>query len=163
GTDLGRLYFADMNADNKADMIVHTTDGNIAIRLNTGAGFNGGTNWSTGWSRFVTGTDLGRLYFADMNADNKADMIVHTTDGNIAIRLNTGAGFNGGTNWSTGWSRFVTGTDLGRLYFADSVYTGGSGGDKKADMVVLTFSDGRVALRQNTGAGFAIVNGGDVL
>ncbi|SEB57777.1 trypsin-like serine protease [Streptomyces sp. TLI_105] len=160
GTDLGRLYFADMNADNKADMIVHTTDGNIAVRTNLGSSFNGGTNWSGGWGRFVTGTDLGRLYFADMNADNKADMIVHTTDGNIAVRTNLGSSFNGGTNWSGGWGRFVTGTDLGRLYFADAVDGSGNGGDRKADMIVHT-KDGRIALRQNTGSAFVIVNGDD--
>ncbi|WP_406082990.1 trypsin-like serine protease (plasmid) [Streptomyces zaomyceticus] len=164
GNDLGRLYFADMNADNKADMIVHTTDGNVAVRLNLGTGFNGGTTWSTGWGRFVTGNDLGRLYFADMNADNKADMIVHTTDGNVAVRLNLGTGFNGGTTWSTGWGRFVTGNDLGRLYFADAVNGGPDGSaDGKADMVVHTTKDGRIALRQNTGSAFVIVDNEDWL
>ncbi|MER7948089.1 S1 family peptidase, partial [Streptomyces sp. NPDC096079] len=123
------VHMADANGDGLDDMIVQSATGEVRVRLAKNypiavqAGhpiyrFDEAVRWSSGWSRFFTGTDLGRLYFADMNADNKADMIVHTTDGNIAIRLNTGAGFNGGTNWSTGWSRFVTGTDLGRLYFA---------------------------------------------
>ncbi|MGW3669559.1 FG-GAP-like repeat-containing protein, partial [Streptomyces sp. NPDC005141] len=154
GTDAGRLYFADITGDNKADLIVHSTDGNIAVRKNMGTYFDGGTHWSAGWGRFVTGTDAGRLYFADITGDNKADLIVHSTDGNIAVRKNMGTYFDGGTHWSAGWGRFVTGTDAGRLYFGDST------GDGKADMFVHTIADGKVAVRKNMGTYF---DGGTVM
>ncbi|WP_405468566.1 trypsin-like serine protease [Streptomyces anulatus] len=147
GTDMGRLYFADVTGDNKADLIVHTNDGNIAVRKNMGTYFDGGTHWSAGWGRFLTGTDLGRLYFADITGDNKADLIVHTNDGNIAVRKNMGTYFDGGTHWSAGWGRFLTGTDLGRLYFADVT------GDNKADLIVHT-NDGNIAVRKNMGTYF---------
>ncbi|WP_280524872.1 fusidic acid esterase FusH [Streptomyces rubrogriseus] len=142
--DLGRLYFADVNGDRKADMIVHTNDGNIEVRFNHGTYWDQGTHWSGGWGRFIDGSDLGRLYFADVDGDGKADMIVHTNDGNVEVRFNHGTYWDQGTHWSGGWGRFVTWKDLGRLYFADV------DGDRKADMIVHT-NDGNVEVRFNHG------------
>ncbi|WP_267244663.1 FG-GAP-like repeat-containing protein [Streptomyces sp. PR69] len=142
--DLGRLYFADVNGDRKADMLVHTKDGNIAVRTNHGTYFDQGKHWSGGWDRFIDGSDLGRLYFADVNGDGKADMLVHTKDGNIAVRTNRGTHWDQGTHWSGGWDHFLTWKDLGRLYFADV------NGDRKADMLVHT-KDGNIAVRTNRG------------
>ncbi|MFI0544307.1 FG-GAP-like repeat-containing protein [Streptomyces sp. WSLK1-3] len=147
GTDMGRLYFADITGDGKADLIVHGTDGNVSVRRNMGTYFDGGTHWSAGWGRFVTGTDMGRLYFADITGDGKADLIVHGTDGNVSVRRNMGTYFDGGTHWSAGWGRFVTGTDMGRLYFADIT------GDGKADLIVHG-TDGNVSVRRNMGTYF---------
>ncbi|WP_430376772.1 FG-GAP-like repeat-containing protein [Streptomyces sp. B1-3] len=147
GTDMGRLYFADITGDGKADLIVHGTDGNVSVRKNMGTYFDGGTHWSAGWGRFVTGTDMGRLYFADITGDGKADLIVHGTDGNVSVRKNMGTYFDGGTHWSAGWGRFVTGTDMGRLYFADIT------GDGKADLIVHG-TDGNVSVRKNMGTYF---------
>ncbi|MFI1191052.1 FG-GAP-like repeat-containing protein [Streptomyces californicus] len=142
--DLGRLYFADVDGDRKADMIVHTNDGNIAVRTNRGTYWDQGTHWSAGWGRFIDGSDLGRLYFADVGGDGKADLVVHTNDGNVAVRTNRGTYWDQGTHWSGGWARFVTWKDLGRLYFADV------DGDRKADLVVHT-NDGNIAVRTNRG------------
>jgi hypothetical protein len=119
---LGRLYFDDFNSDGRSDMFVH--DGsNLHVRLNTGSGFDGGRQVSSGWGLFHgkenTG-HLGRLYFADYNADGRSDMFVH--DGsNLHVRLNTGSGFDGGRQVSSGWGLFHgkenTG-HLGRLYIS---------------------------------------------
>ncbi|MER7596697.1 FG-GAP repeat domain-containing protein, partial [Streptomyces hydrogenans] len=124
------------------------TDGNISVRKNMGTYFDGGTHWSTGWGRFVTGNDMGRLYFADITGDGKADLIVHGTDGNISVRKNMGTYFDGGTHWSTGWGRFVTGDDMGRLRFGDTT------GDGKADMYVHVIGTGEVSVRKNMGTYF---------
>ncbi|MFF0475410.1 glycoside hydrolase domain-containing protein [Streptomyces sp. NPDC004284] len=117
----GRLYFADTNNDGAADMIVHSTNGDVAIRLNhnNGAYFDGGTVVSQGWTNYLGGTGKGRLYFADTNNDGAADMIVHSTDGNVAIRTNhnNGAYFDGGTVVSQGWTNFLGNDGQGRLYF----------------------------------------------
>ncbi|MFE5487959.1 trypsin-like serine protease, partial [Streptomyces sp. NPDC056527] len=121
---------ADIDGDGKDDLVVQRTDGAVIVHRNLGSSLGAGTVMSSGWSRWVDGSDLGRLYFADMTGDNKADMIVHGVDGNIHVRKNLGASFDGGTQWSTGWSRWVDGSDLGRLYFADMT------GDNKADMIV---------------------------
>ncbi|WCN01450.1 FG-GAP-like repeat-containing protein [Streptomyces sp. M92] len=144
GSDMGRLYFEDVNGDRKADLIVHTSDGNIAVRTNRGTYWDSGTHWSTGWGRFVTWKDMGRLYFEDVNGDGKADLIVHTSDGNIAVRTNHGTYWDSGTHWSTGWGRFIDGSDMGTLMFGDAT------GDGKADLFVHT-KDGEVAVRTNHG------------
>jgi hypothetical protein len=86
-------------ADNASDdLIVHTNDGNIAVRKNMGTYFDGGTHWSAGWGRFVTGTDMGRLRFGDTTGDGKADMYVHViNNGQVSVRKNMGTYFDGGT------------------------------------------------------------------
>jgi hypothetical protein len=89
----GRLYFADINGDKKADLIVHGTDGKVSVRFNKGTYFDGGTDWSAGWSNYLGQPGQGRLYFADINADGKADLVVHSTDGKVATRTNTGTYF----------------------------------------------------------------------
>ncbi|MHC0433392.1 FG-GAP-like repeat-containing protein [Streptomyces sp. O3] len=145
--DLGRLYVADVNGDGRDDLLVHTNDGKIAVRTNHGSYFDQGKHWSGGWGRFIDGSDLGRLYFADVNGDGKADMLVHTKDGNIELRTNRGTYWDQGKHWSAGWGRFLTWKDLGRLYFADV------NGDGKADLLVHT-NDGKIAVRTNHGSYF---------
>ncbi|MET7988889.1 trypsin-like serine protease, partial [Streptomyces sp. NPDC005281] len=102
----GRLYFADVNGDKKADLIVHGTDGKVSVRFNKGTYFDGGTDWSAGWSNYLGQPGQGRLYFADVNADGKADLVVHGTDGKVSVRFNKGTYFDGGTDWSAGWSNY---------------------------------------------------------
>ncbi|MZE51763.1 trypsin-like serine protease, partial [Streptomyces sp. SID5770] len=138
---------ADIDGDGKDDLVLQRIDGSVVVHRNLGTTFGPGTVMSTGWGRFLTGTDMGRLYFADITGDGKADLIVHGTDGNVAVRKNMGTYFDGGTHWSTGWGRFVTGTDMGRLYFADIT------GDGKADLIVHG-TDGNVAVRKNMGTYF---------
>jgi hypothetical protein len=149
---MGRLYFADWNADHKTDMIVHNGT-EVSVRLNNGSGgFGGGTVVSSGWGRFhgldVT-NGMGRLYFADFNGDGRADMIVHNgTD--VAVRLNTTSGWSDLGVVTSGWGRFhgLQVTDgMGRLYFADI------DGDGRDDMIVHNGTD--VAVRHNdNGDGF---------
>ncbi|MFC7982005.1 fusidic acid esterase FusH, partial [Streptomyces sp. NPDC057336] len=74
----------------KADLIVHTSDGNIAVRTNHGTYWDGGTHWSAGWGRFIDGSDMGTLKFGDATGDAKADLFVHTKDGRVAVRTNHG-------------------------------------------------------------------------
>ncbi|MFC5018331.1 FG-GAP-like repeat-containing protein [Streptomyces lienomycini] len=143
----GRLYFADVNGDNKADLIVHETNGDIAVRTNKGTYFDSGTHWSAGWSNFLGHEGKGRLYFADINGDNKADLIVHETNGDIAVRTNKGTYFDSGTHWSAGWSNFLGHEGKGRLYFADI------NGDNKADLIVHE-TNGDIAVRTNKGTYF---------
>ncbi|NEA46373.1 VCBS repeat-containing protein, partial [Streptomyces sp. SID10815] len=140
----GRLYFADVNGDGKADLIVHSTDGKIAVRTNMGDHWNSGTDWSSGWGNFLGQEGKGRLYFADVNGDGKADLIVHSTDGKIAVRTNMGTYWNSGTDWSSGWGNFLGQEGKGRLYFADV------DGDGKADLIVHS-TDGKIAVRTNMG------------
>ncbi|MGW3816308.1 trypsin-like serine protease, partial [Streptomyces sp. NPDC005046] len=76
---------ADIDGDGKDDLVLQRIDGSVIVHRNLGNSFGAGTVMSAGWGRYVTGTDAGRLYFADITGDNKADLIVHSTDGNIAV------------------------------------------------------------------------------
>ncbi|WP_157168004.1 FG-GAP-like repeat-containing protein [Streptomyces typhae] len=143
----GRLYFADVTGDGKADMVVHGTDGEVSVRTNLGNHFDGGTVWSRSWSNYLGRPGQGRLYFADVTGDGKADMVVHGTDGEVSIRTNKGNHFDGGTPWSNNWSNFLGHPGQGRLYFADMT------GDARADMVVHG-TNGEVSVRTNKGNHF---------
>ncbi|MFF5447190.1 FG-GAP-like repeat-containing protein [Streptomyces sp. NPDC012888] len=143
----GRLYFADVTGDGKADMMVHGTNGEIHVRRNTGTYFDGGTLMTAGWGNFLGHAGQGRLYFADVTGDGKADMMVHGTNGEIHVRRNMGTYFDGGTLMTAGWGNFLGHAGQGRLYFADVT------GDGKADLVVHT-AGGEVSYRKNTGTYF---------
>jgi hypothetical protein len=147
---LGRLYFADFTGDGRADMIVHHGS-DVSVRYNVGEGFDGGRVVSSGWGRYhgqQVANGLGRLFFADINRDDKADMVVH--DGSdVSVRYNNGEGFGSGQTISSGWGRYH-GLDvpngLGRIYFADY------DGDQRDDLIIHDGSD--VSVRLNVGGGF---------
>ncbi|MEH0545884.1 FG-GAP-like repeat-containing protein [Streptomyces sp. B21-105] len=143
----GLLYFADVTGDGKADMLVHTPDGNINVRKNMGTYFDGGTLMTANWSNFLGQPGQGRLYFADITGDGKADLMVHEMDGNINVRKNMGTYFDGGTLMTANWSNFLGQPGQGRLYFADIT------GDGNSDLVVHT-TDGNVSVRRNMGTYF---------
>ncbi|MGA4545173.1 FG-GAP-like repeat-containing protein [Uniformispora flossi] len=149
----GRLYFADINGDSRADLLVMGQDGSIERRLNygNGAGFGGGVLISQGWQNYLGNTGQGKLYFADVDGDNRADLLALGTAGGIEVRPNygDGAGFGGGTTVSEGWQNFLGDAGQGKLYFADV------DGDNRADLLVLG-TGGAVEKRLNygNGAGF---------
>jgi subtilisin-like proprotein convertase family protein len=121
------LYFADVNGDDKADLIGrNASTGDVNVFLSTGTSFSSGAPsglWSYGWSSGYN------LYFADVNGDGKKDLVsryfgpAQGLTGNIYVSLSTGTGFASPTLWTYGFS---AGYDL---YFADVT------GDGKADLV----------------------------
>ncbi|MFF8590517.1 trypsin-like serine protease, partial [Streptomyces sp. NPDC015220] len=81
------VYAADVNGDGRSDLIVLGADGEITVRtaksgrivVQPGSPlyrFNEGVHWSSGWSNFLGQEGKGRLYFADVTGDGKADLIV---------------------------------------------------------------------------------------
>ncbi|MFB9437929.1 FG-GAP-like repeat-containing protein [Streptomyces showdoensis] len=143
----GRLYFADVTGDNKADLIVHDKLGDVSVRKNMGTYFDSGTIMTQHWSNFLGQPGQGRLYFADITGDNKADLIVHDTAGNVSVRKNMGTYFDAGTIMTQYWSNFLGQAGQGRLYFADA------NADGKADLVVHDIY-GDVNIRKNMGTYF---------
>ncbi|MEV6674410.1 FG-GAP-like repeat-containing protein [Streptomyces sp. NPDC051162] len=123
-----KVRFADINGDGKADYLVVQDNGAVKAWIN-----NGGTNHG-GWTAFGTfasGVDEpGRVRFADINGDGKADYLVVQDYGVVKAWIN-----NGGTNHG-GWTAFGTfasgvGEPDDRVRFADI------NGDGKADYLVV--------------------------
>ncbi|MFJ1706910.1 FG-GAP repeat domain-containing protein, partial [Kitasatospora sp. NPDC088346] len=113
----GRLYFADVNGDGKADLIAQGTDGNVGVHLGSGTSFGGNVALSAGWQNFLGQAGQGRLYFADVNGDGKADLIAQGTDGNVGVHLGNGTSFGGNVALSAGWQNYLGQAGQGALYF----------------------------------------------
>lgn len=83
----------------RSGAVVHALDGTVAVRPNLGDGFGSSVTWSSGWVNFLGHAGQGHLYFADSvnngggSGDGKADLIVHSADGKLALRENTGSAF----------------------------------------------------------------------
>jgi hypothetical protein len=94
---------ADINSDNKGDIIVANSGSNsISVLLNTGNGtFTAQATYSTDSGPYSVAA-------ADVNNDNKTDIIVANYGANnFGILLNTGNGtFTAQTNYSTGSSPY---------------------------------------------------------
>jgi hypothetical protein len=141
-SSLSSLTTADVNGDNKLDVIVAEMYGKVRIFLNTGNGtFNNQANYATGnlsiaTSSFVTA--------ADLNGDNKPDIIVINADTSIVyVFLNTGTGmFNLRETYPTGPKSRPT-----------SLTTADVDGDKNLDIIVTNHGTGRVGVFRNTGNG----------
>ena len=130
-------HVADVNGDNKADIIGFASDG-VYVSLSNGSGFNSKTLWladfasNQSWNSF----DANPRMLADVNGDNKADIIGFASDG-VYVSLSNGNGFNSKTLWladfasQQSWTSF----DKNPRMIADV------NGDNKADLVGFA-SDG---------------------
>ncbi|HEX7757110.1 MAG TPA: FG-GAP-like repeat-containing protein [Niabella sp.] len=163
-----RYYFADVNGDNKADLVTWNPSlnaGHTRIYLSTtGGNFSTSVIDNPGGISASTATTF---YFADLNGDSKADKIYWNPgnfSGQTIVYLATGGGdFSTAVSSGSAGSSTTTGTNF---YFADI------NGDGKADkimwhpslnggktMVYLSNGDGTFTLSStlsNSGAsGFA--------
>ena len=131
----------DVNGDNKLDIVVANSNGNnIGVLLNMGNGIlTSQTIYSTG-----DGSDPRSLTTADMNGDNKPDIIVgnNGTD-RVCVLLNLGDGtFAIQTMYSTGYGSFP-----------QSVATADLDRDGKPDIIVANYGTNIVDVLVNLGNG----------
>jgi hypothetical protein len=112
----GRLYFADINGDGRADLL-HHANGDVSVRYNKGDHFDGGRVFTSGWQDFMGHPGQGRLYFADINGDGRADLL-HHANGDVSVRYNKGDHFDGGRVFTSGWQDFMGHPGQGQLYIA---------------------------------------------
>lgn len=142
-------YVADVNGDDKADVIGFASDG-VYVSLSTGSGFASMSKWlaeygtDAGWS----GQDAMPRFAADVNGDSRADVVGFAGDGTY-VSLSTGTGFATQTRWlveygasseAGGWSSQNTYPRL----VADVT------GDKKADIVGFSYGGTWVSLSIDT-------------
>ncbi|WP_306213940.1 FG-GAP repeat domain-containing protein [Actinoplanes sp. RD1] len=142
----GRLYYADINGDRKTDLLNQRTNGEIFVRYNRGSYWDDGVLFTKGWQDYLGGEGQGKLFFADMNGDGRADLIVLQYDGSIVVRYNRGSFFEAQPAVSQGWADYLYEVN-GKLYFTDV------NGDRKADMLVHRYN-GDINIRYGTGSSF---------
>jgi ankyrin repeat protein len=130
---------ADVNGDNKIDIIVaNSGSNNVGVLLNTGNGtFTSQTTYSTG-----SGSVPYSVAVADVNGDNKPDIIVANSGLNsTSILLNIGNGtFIAEMTYSTDSSPY-------------SVAAADVNGDTKIDIIVANHGSNNVSVLLNTGNG----------
>ncbi|WP_327364892.1 C40 family peptidase [Streptomyces sp. NBC_01296] len=113
----GRLSFPDINGDGKADLVIQGTDGTIATHLGSGTSFGANLPLSSGWQNYLSQPGQGRLYYADINGDGKADLIIQGTDGTVATHLGSGTSFGANLPLSSGWQNYLSQPGQGSLSF----------------------------------------------
>ncbi|MDT7788346.1 MAG: hypothetical protein QOF58_6765 [Pseudonocardiales bacterium] len=123
-----RLKYGDLNGDGKADLLLVGADGVMTAWQNNAA--LGGS-----WSSPVTvgnagGGDATRVRLADLNGDNKADLVVVNMNGSLTAWQNNGV-LEGGS-----WSAPVTAGNAGTTD-QSQVRFGDLNGDGRADLVTV--------------------------
>jgi uncharacterized metal-binding protein len=141
GSGPGSVTAVDVNGDNKPDIIFPNYNvGNVGVLLANGTDtFNDLVTYSTG-----SGSNPNWMKIADVNGDNKPDIIVANSGaGNVGVLLNNGTGtFNDQVTYSTGSGsgpNFVT--------------TGDVNGDNKPDIIFPNSGASNVGVFLNNGTG----------
>ncbi|MFC5718582.1 FG-GAP-like repeat-containing protein [Streptomyces gamaensis] len=138
-----KVRFADVNGDGRADYLVVEDDGSVRAWLNNGAGDHD-RGW-TGVGQIISGVGApgGRVRFADINGDGKADYLVVGDQGAVRALVNNGGDGHGG--WIDRGQIATGAGPIDKVRFADI------DGDRKADYLVVE-DDGSVRAWRNNGA-----------
>lgn len=132
----GQIALVDLNGDKKKDLVVQGYDNRFWVSRSTGTTFTSPQNWVTHGGG---GYRYGQAQYADLNADNKADLIYQATNNGFWVSISTGTGFTSPTNWVSHGGSFVA----GQATYRDL------NGDRRAD---LSFNNW---VSYSTGTGFS--------
>jgi hypothetical protein len=103
GSDVGAVAIADLNGDNKLDIVAISSAG-ISVLLGNGDGtFRSGQTFSP-----TPGVDGGTLVLADVNDDGNPDLIVSTTSGLSVFLANGNGTFATTASWKWTSSEPIT-------------------------------------------------------
>ena len=81
-SEMGDIYFHDVNGDNRADLIIRTSYGLFHTHFGNADGTLGPANSTeTG----VMTDELGLIYFADVNGDGISDLIKRNNGGTVHL------------------------------------------------------------------------------
>jgi hypothetical protein len=131
-------YVADVNGDGKSDAIAVNNGlralNGIAVRLSNGSTFGRGSIWQGGAYYGSRGT-----FFADINGDGKADVVVVNNNG-VYARLSLGNVFGASRLWAP------------PFYGSHGTFIADVNGDGKADAVAV--NDNSTSVRLSNGTSF---------
>lgn len=146
----GRVQYADLNGDKKADLIYQgdcgAEDSRSGINNCFYVSISNGLRFldSKIWIKHGGGFVIGQAQYADVNGDKKLDLLFQGNDNIFWVSLSTGAGFSNAKRWAKHDGEFV----LGQAQYADV------NGDKIADLILqkndnsfwVSLSDGNLFL-----------------
>jgi predicted metal-dependent phosphotriesterase family hydrolase len=152
--DNAQVWFADVNGDHKADLVVkagsdNPVPGQVYVGLATDDGFE---RWTSASDGRVSNT--ARVWFADVDGDGRADLVAQGgapggDPGLIYVALSTGTGFGMWASVST-----VRVSTTAKVWLADV------DGDRRADLVAQggapDVDHGQIYVALSTGTGFSM-------
>jgi hypothetical protein len=152
--EANRFWFADVNGDGLADLVVRDSAGMINVALSTGSSFVAapGFNFQSGASVSIY-TEPNRIWFIDVNGDGRADHVLRDSNGMINVALSTGSSFVAapGFNYQSGAS-VPAYAEANRIWFTDV------NGDGLPDHVMRD-SAGVINVAVSTGSSFVAAPG----
>ena len=101
----GQAQYADVNADGRADLILHSNANDFWVSLSTGTSFGAPGLWMNHGASFVPG----QAQYADLNADGRADLILQSNTNDFWVSLSNGTGFGPPGLWMNHGASFVPG------------------------------------------------------
>ncbi|MCM2387199.1 FG-GAP-like repeat-containing protein [Streptomyces albipurpureus] len=147
GASPHQINLTDINGDGRADYLVVETSGAVNAWLNT-PGDGGLPSWQS-WGEIagVPGVLPGRIRFADLNGDRRADFLAVNTDGGVDAWLNT-PGSGGRPSWHS-WGEIARapGVPGDRVRFANV------DGDGRVDFLGFGIGDSADAWLNTPGDG----------
>ncbi|EJL83301.1 Insecticide toxin TcdB like protein, partial [Polaromonas sp. CF318] len=151
--EANRFWFADVNGDGLADLVVRDSSGMINVALSTGSSFVAAPsfNFQSGAS-VATYAEANRIWFIDVNGDGRADHVIRDSAGVINVALSTGTGFVAAPSFTYQSGSAALYGEANRFWFADV------NGDGLVDLVVRD-SAGVINVAVSTGASFVAAPG----
>lgn len=143
-------WLADVNGDDKADLIYAGPGGNVYVGLSAGRGFSAPALWGTGIPAGGGNFDINSSgAMADVDGDGKADFI-YKQGSIVYVRLSNGTGFDPAISWfnnfpASNWQAACP-VNLSKLADVD--------GDGRADLII-GYPDCTRAVALSNGRGFS--------
>ncbi len=153
--EANRFWFADVNGDGLADLVVRDSSGMINVALSTGTSFVAAPSFNFQSGASVPAyAEANRIWFIDVNGDGRADHVMRDSAGVINVALSTGTAF---VKAAPGFN-FQSGRVGSHLCQANRIWFTDVNGDGLPDHVMRD-SAGVINVALSTGSSFVAAPG----